>query len=142
MLASRFLRQGNAALPEKGGASRYRNLLERVLKYPWAAMGVGAAAVLLGAVLVPFLDSDLFPTPEESAFSVELTLPPGTPLERTDACAVELEKIMERLEGVDHFSTQIGEQQLFGIAVESGLANSARIRAQVAPCLLYTSRCV
>ena len=133
MLASRFLRQGNAVLPEKAGASRYRNVLERVLKYPWAAMGVGAAAVLLGAVLVPFLDSDLFPTPEESAFSVELTLPPGTPLERTDACAVELEKIMERLEGVDHFSTQIGEQQLFGIAVESGLANSARIRAQVAP---------
>ena len=80
-----------------------------------------------------FLDSDLFPTPDESAFSVELTLPPGTPLERTDACAAELEKIVERLEGVDHFSTQIGEQQLFGIALESGLGNRARIRAQVAP---------
>ena len=133
MLASRFLRQNSASLPERGGASRYRNLLERILRRPWTALGVGAAAMLVGAVLVPFLDSDLFPTPDESAFSVELTLPPGTPLEKTDACAVELEKIMERLEGVDYFSTQIGEQQLFGIALESGLGNRARIRAQVDP---------
>jgi HAE1 family hydrophobic/amphiphilic exporter-1 len=132
MLASRFLQRGGGAAPVKAGPSRYRNLLEWVLQHPWAAMGIGAAAVALGVIFIPFLDSDLFPTPEESAFSVELILPPGTPLEKTDAYTAELEKIIEQLEGVDYFATQIGEQQLFGIAIESGVANRAKIRAQVA----------
>ena len=132
MLASRFLHRGEGAAPAKAKPSRYRSLLERVLRRPWAALGIGAAAVALGAAFIPFLDADLFPTPAESAFSLELSLPPGTPLQKTDACAAELEQIMAQLEGIDYFATQIGEQQLFGIAMESGVANRAKIRAQLA----------
>ena len=134
MLTSRILqRRGKNKLQAEKGPSRYRTLLEWVLRHPWATLGIGVAAVLLGAIIIPFLDSDLFPIPEESAFSVELTLPPGTPLETTDGYTVELEKIVGELEGVDYYTAQVGEQQLFGIAIESGVPNRAKIRAQVLP---------
>lgn len=133
MLSSRFLRQGTGEKEAPAGPTRYQGLLEWVLRYPWVPIAVGAAAVVLGASLIPFMGSDLFPTPEESAFSVELSLPPGTPIEKTDACAAQVEAIVEQLDGVASFSTQIGEQQLFGIAIESGIANRARIRVQVPP---------
>ncbi|WP_461368083.1 efflux RND transporter permease subunit, partial [Candidatus Darwinibacter acetoxidans] len=121
MLTSRILRLGKGKLPSERGPSRYRTLLEWILRHPWAALGIGLAVFILGAILVPFLESDLFPMPEESAFSVELTLPPGTPLETTDGYTVELEKIVGELEGVDYYTAQVGEQQLFGIAIESGV---------------------
>ncbi|MGB4290752.1 MAG: efflux RND transporter permease subunit, partial [Dethiobacteria bacterium] len=133
MLTSRILRLGKGKLPSERGPSRYRTLLEWILRHPWAALGIGLAVFILGAILVPFLESDLFPMPEESAFSVELTLPPGTPLETTDGYTVELEKIVGELEGVDYYTAQVGEQQLFGIAIESGVPNRAKIRAQVLP---------
>jgi HAE1 family hydrophobic/amphiphilic exporter-1 len=133
MLASRFLRRGAAERETPGGPSHYRRLLESVLNYPWAAIAVGAVAIAVGAILIPFMGSDLFPTPEESAFSVELFLPQGTPLERTDASTRKLEGIIEKLDNVDSFTTQIGEQELFGIAFESGSTNRARIRVAVPP---------
>ncbi len=133
MLASRFLQKGTGERAAPTEPGRYQRLLEWVLRHPWAAVAVGAAAVALGAAFIPFMGSDLFPTPEEAAFSVELTLPPGTPIERTDSCAGQLEDIVEQLEGIDSFSTQIGEQQLFGIAIESGIANRARLRVTVLP---------
>ncbi|HOL16173.1 MAG TPA: efflux RND transporter permease subunit, partial [Bacillota bacterium] len=133
MLASRFLQRGKGRLPAVTGPSRYRALLEWVLRHPWATLGIGLAVVILGAIIVPFLGSDLFPMPEESAFSVELTLPPGTPLETTDNYTAKLEKIIGELEGIDYYTTRVGEQQLFGIAIESGIANSSQIRVQVDP---------
>ena len=133
MLASRFLRRGAAKRETPSGPSHYQRLLESVLNYPWAAIAVGAVAIAVGAILIPFMGSDLFPTPEESAFSVELFLPQGTPLERTDASTRKLEGIIEKLDNVDSFTTQIGEQELFGIAFESGSTNRARIRVAVPP---------
>ena len=134
MLASRFLRKGTGdkkAFSE--GPRRYQRLLQRVLRYPWAVLAAGAAAVVLGAVFIPFMGSDLFPTPEESAFSVELILPQGTPLEQTDRCTGQLEAIIDQLADVDTFTAQIGEQDLFGIALESGSTNRSRIRVTVPP---------
>ncbi len=133
MLASRFLRGGTGERAAPAEPGRYQRLLEWVLRYPWAAVAVGVVAVALGAAFIPFMGSDLFPTPEEAAFSVELSLPPGTPIEQTDSCAGQIEDIVEQLEGIASFTTQIGEQQLFGIAIESGIANRARIRVAVQP---------
>ncbi|NLA12573.1 MAG: efflux RND transporter permease subunit, partial [Firmicutes bacterium] len=131
MLASRFLRHNAGGEKSVTGPTRYRSVVEWVLQYPWVPLVVGAAAVVLGAIFIPSMGSDLFPTPEESAFSVELSLPAGTPIEKTDACTGQLEEIVEQLKGIDSFTTQIGEQQLFGIAIESGITNRARIRVKV-----------
>lgn len=133
MLASRFLQRETREQPGQAKPSRYQVLLGWILQHPWVAIGVGAAAVALGIILIPFMGSDLFPTPEESAFSVELSLPPGTPIEKTDACTKELEAIIDQLEGVELFTSQVGEQQLFGLSIESGIANRARIRVTVLP---------
>jgi|LSQX01.3.fsa_nt_gb HAE1 family hydrophobic/amphiphilic exporter-1 len=133
MLSSRFLQQGNRMVPSMTGSPRYRAFLEWVLRHPWATLGIGLAVVIIGAIMVPHLESDLFPVPEESAFSVELTLPPGTPLGATDNYTAELEKIIGALEGVDYYTTRVGEQQLFGVAIQSGISNESQIRVHVNP---------
>lgn len=133
LLASRFLDSGAGEPPARTGKNFYRRILERAVDRPWAAAAAGIAFIVLGLLLFPALETDLFPSPDEASFSIEITLPPGSTLEQTDRCVSALEKILAGQEGVATFTSRIGEPVFFGIPVEGGNANKARIGVVVEP---------
>lgn len=133
LLASRFLSAGKLHPAEKKSPNRYRFVLERVLNYPWVIIAGGVVTLGTGIFIYTILGSNLFPTPEESSFSIEASLPAGTTLSNTDSFIKQLEKIVEKQEGIETYSTRVGESSMFGISMDSGVSNQGRIRVIVDP---------
>ena len=85
----------------------YRRILERALQYPWAVVAVSLLFVALSLLLYPRLDTNLFPAPEEASFDIDLTLPPGTPLHRTDSVVKQVEQALAGMDAVSDFFTRV-----------------------------------
>jgi len=133
LLASRFLAAGGKKAAVRSGQGLYRRVLERCVDRPWTATAAGMAFILLGLLLFPALEQDLFPSPDEGSFAIEITLPPGSTLEQTASCVEAVEKILAGQEGVASFASRIGEQAFFGLPLEGGGANRAEIKVFVEP---------
>jgi hydrophobic/amphiphilic exporter-1 (mainly G- bacteria), HAE1 family len=132
LLASRFLRCSNSRRLAPGRENYYHRLLTRVMKRPWAAVGAGAALISLGLLLFPLLGRNLFPNSEESSFYIDISAPAGTTLQQTGEFVSGLEQTLAGMDEVDYFISRIGETQFFGLPMETGLANQARLRVHVA----------
>ncbi len=132
LLASRLLsRKRVDHRPAMSRESYYHRLLKRALRYPWAVVSVGVLFVALSLLLYPMLGMNLFPASDESSFYIDITLPAGTPLQQTDQVVSQVEHSLTDLEQVSHFSAQVGETQFFGLPLEGGTANKARVRIHV-----------
>ena len=92
-------------------AGRYESTLEWCLANRWAvvaaAVGSLAAAVLVGGTL----PRSLMPRVDEGRFRVELELPVGTPLERTDETTRVLEGVLAEVPGVAGVYTRVGRSR-------------------------------
>lgn len=112
MLASRLIKDGESL----HGNGRFFNWAERVLdrmdesyrerlawclKRPWItlAAAVGISATCLP--LVPWIGTELLPQTDSGDFTVNLRLPIGTALEKTDAAVREIEKVLVKHPDVD-----------------------------------------
>ncbi len=98
MFSSRISALGSPS----GGAlhfSFYPDLLRRIIDHPWRWIGIGAALVLLAVLLFPSIGSEFLPKTESSEFVIEVKLPEGTELRRTEAAVHNLESIISELEG-------------------------------------------
>ncbi len=75
---------------------RYRNLLLLLVRHPWISLG-GVAAVfaiaLLGFGKIPNV---FFPPNDRPSFTIEVDLPAGTPIDRTDEVVAEIESFMRQ----------------------------------------------
>ncbi|MEW5783997.1 MAG: efflux RND transporter permease subunit [Bacillota bacterium] len=133
LLASRFLRPGDTRRILIRQAPLYRRILERVIQRPWATVALGAAFVALGILLYPLLGMNLFPSPEGTSFFIDINLPAGTTLRHTEAYVAAVEQTLIGLEGVNFYTSRIGETQFFGLPFDGGLTNQARIRVHTDP---------
>ncbi|MCJ0824732.1 efflux RND transporter permease subunit [Luteimonas sp. 50] len=80
------------AMAPYGRAERgYLRLLPAALKRPWLVLGSAAAAFALTVLAVPLLGADLIPQLAQDRFEMTVKLPPGTPLEQTDALVRQLQ---------------------------------------------------
>ena len=70
----------------------YQRRLGASLESPGRVMTVAIAALLLTGVLATRLDTELLPEVRQGEFTVEVTLPVGTPLEQTDAAVAPVER--------------------------------------------------
>lgn len=94
----------------------YRAGLKSALRHPWFSLaGVGLVfyVAILGMGLVPNI---FFPPNDRATFTVELDLPVGTPLARTDAVMREVEEYLKETQlaaddadGVTHWASFIGK---------------------------------
>ncbi len=77
----------------------YRNIITRVLEK--RGLVILVAIILLGGsvLLIPQLGSEFMPKSQSAEFSVNLTLPEGTSLERTESTAVKTEAIIKEILG-------------------------------------------
>ncbi|NLZ28383.1 MAG: efflux RND transporter permease subunit [Firmicutes bacterium] len=109
----------------------YRRIIGKALNYKWPIAIGGVLFFLLGASLYPLLGTDLFPIPEEPSFSIDITLPPGTPMHHTDTYVKEVEQILGQYDQIDSFSARVGDAGFLGMAMESGMTNQARIKVRL-----------
>lgn len=104
-----------------------------------AALGakplLAAAAILAvggTAALAPRLQQELIPTLHQGEFILEVSLPVGTPIERTDAQVADLEKFVMATPGVARVVSAVGVEDDANRRESEG-ENTARIRVALKP---------
>jgi len=78
-------------MPESTGAlmraieDRYQRALAKFLDRPWSSFALAMGLLLAALSLLPRVETELLPIPDEGQVNVDITMPMGTPLEETDA---------------------------------------------------------
>jgi multidrug efflux pump subunit AcrB len=85
-----------------------RMLSRLAIDRPWVILLVAFLAVGTAGVSMRFLDQQFFPSTDRNQLLVDLTLPEGTPLERTDAVAREVERLVAGSDGVVSVAAFVG----------------------------------
>jgi len=111
----------------------YRKMLDLAVRYPWWVLLFAAFFVVVGIVAYGTLGSELFPSPDESAFRIDITLPPGTIMNTTDDFVAEVEAILALRPEVFSYSTRVGGSGFVGTPGEGGISNEARVRVEIEP---------
>ncbi|MDF1566776.1 MAG: efflux RND transporter permease subunit [Spirochaetaceae bacterium] len=91
----------------------YRRLVERLYRRRRLTVIVTLALMITSFMLVPFLNQDLFSAEDFSVFYIDITMPPGTPLEKTDFVTGRYEERIIPLVGngeIAAVSTSVGFQ--------------------------------
>lgn len=82
--------EGHRSLLERA-QSLYDRALEAAFRRPAVTLSVGVTSVLLALLLASKVPQQLFPKMDRNQFAVEVYLPPGRSLQRTDSVMRELE---------------------------------------------------
>lgn len=95
MLTSRFLRKGHTITRTSAVRyPRYNAALGWILDRPWTAIGVTAVLVAAGFLLLPVVGSEFIPKSGARDFTVNITLPEGTSLDRTADATEAMESLV------------------------------------------------
>jgi hydrophobic/amphiphilic exporter-1 (mainly G- bacteria), HAE1 family len=136
LLASRSLRLRSGEKVRNVKPHRlpgYRKFLALAVDRPWWVLIFALFFIAAGAFGYSTLGTELFPSPDESSFTIDVTLPPGSTLSVTDSYVTEIESILSDVDEVVSFSTNIGGSGFMGVPAESGLSNQAGIRVEIDP---------
>ncbi|MBC2666422.1 multidrug efflux RND transporter permease subunit [Novosphingobium flavum] len=71
---------------------RYRNSVQRVVENKWRFLGIYAVTVVVLVVLFARLPSGFLPTEDQGFVQIQMRLPAGTTIERTQEVQLDLEK--------------------------------------------------
>lgn len=77
----------------------YGNLLRKLVKARWAVIGGAVGLIVLAVALLPFIGTEFMPHTESRSFSIQVKLPEGTRMEKTDATVNNLESLLYTLSG-------------------------------------------
>jgi HAE1 family hydrophobic/amphiphilic exporter-1 len=111
MLSSRFLRRTGSPAPSRAiHFSGYSRFLGRILQHRNAVILGSGLLVLATGFLLPRVGSEFIPHADLGAFTVNLRLPEGTELARTELAVADIEKLAASLLGpnVDLIYSEIG----------------------------------
>jgi len=100
MLSMRFLKSASVKTPKHSiHFPRYRNFLSKTLNRRWQVITIAAALIAFAAYLVPIIGSEFIPKTDLNEFSIELKLPEGTELFRTEKTVSNLEIMITEILG-------------------------------------------
>ncbi len=125
-LADRFL--AGYAVAE----AAFARLLGRWLSRPFAVLVYAGGAVALAAVAFADVGAQLIPDVHQGRFTVEVALPVGTPLSKTDALVQQLEAEVRRLDDVDAVYAVVGTERRADAKADEG-ENTARLLVELTP---------
>ncbi len=135
LLASRSLslrREDSAGAQKKSKRlPEYRKTLQTAVKHPWWVLLLAALFIAVGVYGYFTLGSELFPSPDESAFNIDINLPPGSTLNTTDTYFGQVENILNDRIEVTSFSTSVGSSGFMGMPGGPGVANQGQIRVEI-----------
>ncbi|MFQ6047280.1 MAG: efflux RND transporter permease subunit, partial [Gemmatimonadales bacterium] len=107
-------------------AAWYHTLLERALERRARVVGIAVLTLALGISIGWLLDREVLPEVDQGAFTVRVDLPQGTPLERTQELAGEVEQVFLADDAVQAVFSRVGRQEaVAGVEDdESGLSTA------------------
>jgi multidrug efflux pump subunit AcrB len=115
----------------------YRTLLERSLRHRGVLVAAfGAALLIVFGAIAPSMPVVLFAQDDSQSLFVKVTMPPGTPIERTEAVVAALERQLPGLMEDDLISqiARIGHQDPEAFdRTQGSAANEAFLIAQIRP---------
>jgi CzcA family heavy metal efflux pump len=100
--------------PPLMGASKqvYRRVLEGALRWPRYAIAAVPAAIIAGALVLPQLGQDLFPSFREQDLLMHFDTKPGTSLAEMKRMVVRLQHNLRQIPGVEQVGAHIGQALL------------------------------
>lgn len=79
---------------------KYPELLQWSLGHKTAVLGVAFCLFIVSVIMIPILGVELIPQLSQGEFQVEFTLPPGTPLDYTDAMIANVQNSAHKIEKI------------------------------------------
>lgn len=80
--------------------NRYPSMIRWALGHKGTVLGVAFSLFFLSILLIPSLGVELIPQLSQGEFNVEFRLPPGTPLERTDAAIASVQTAASKMAAI------------------------------------------
>jgi len=100
--------------PKKSGvlhqvvAGPYRNTLKWVLEHRWLTVGLAVLVFTFSMYTFGFVGVSFFPKAEKPQLMIDIDLPDGTNLDKTDKVVKQLESILDTIDFVDYYASNIG----------------------------------
>jgi HAE1 family hydrophobic/amphiphilic exporter-1 len=122
-----------------GGFERYNNALQRnyprllstTLRHRFLVLGGALAALAVSVVyVVPRLGSDLIPQVHQGEFNLEITLPIGTPIERTGDVAEKIDFVVRQQPEVERTAMTVGAEESASTSIDAG-EHTARLTVKM-----------
>ncbi len=99
----------------------YPKILARALQRRWMLLGSVTILFLVSIFIVaPRLGSELIPEVHQGEFNVEMTLPVGTPVEKTDERILSIQEFLQNQDGVNKISAVSGTDKTASSESEEG----------------------
>ncbi|MCI0515812.1 efflux RND transporter permease subunit [candidate division KSB1 bacterium] len=99
----------------------YPKILKSALEKRWILLGSVTIIFLISIFIVrPRLGSELIPEVHQGEFNVEVTLPVGTPVERTDERILVIQEYLKNQDGVNKISAVSGTDKTASSESEEG----------------------
>ena len=109
----------------------YPRLLRVTLQHRLAVLGSAFAALVVSTgLIVPRLGSDLIPQVHQGEFNLDVTLPIGTPLERTGEIAEQIDQVVRAQPDVERTAVTVGAEESASTSIEAG-EHSARLTVRM-----------
>ncbi len=130
MLSSKLLRTSEVIKSDSIRFGWYEKALSKVLQRPWTVILVSAGLIAASLLLLPVIGSEFIPRTDAGELRIDVTLPEGTELYRTDKTVRDIETTIRSLVGdqVESMYTTVGPTS--GVADNDDLfedENSAKI---------------
>lgn len=112
----------------------YRKLLEKSLRYKFRTILIFVIILILSFLILKNIDKEFFPRFEQAQFTLNLKLPPGTPLEKSDEVVSLIEAKIKKDSRIESYFTSIGkstEDMLSYYLEESSSENLAEIKVNL-----------
>ena len=94
MLSTRILKKTSIETQQKSiNFPGYSSLLTKVLDRRWLVIGVALLLVIISILLIPIVGSEFVPKTDLGEFAIELKLPEGTELKRTEQTVDNIENL-------------------------------------------------
>ncbi len=109
----------------------YPRLIAAALRHKIAVLGGSTVAFLLcWFVLVPKLGKELIPQVHQGEFNLDITLPIGTPLERTAAVAAQIDAAVREQPEVERTALTVGAEEGASTSISAG-EHTARLAVRL-----------
>ena len=106
----------------------YRGVATRAARHRGLVIGAAYGSLFLVFLLTRTLGSEFLPTVDDGNVGVNMTLPPGTPPQRTNEVADRIETLVRQMPHVRHVFTTAGGSVQGGGTVERGSRGSLDIQ--------------
>jgi len=103
MLATKFLKNNKTTINvDSLKFPGYKKLLQRVIEKRYLVLTLSVAAILITIFTIPFIGNEFIPRSDQGEFYINVTLPEGTSLERTEGTVRNMEAML-----LDHYQDDI-----------------------------------